>query len=79
MKNDHIQYVYVNASAWKLFAKSRILYAMKQKLLFSNLYISIHSQTSYISGTLGNKIVDHSDVVGASSVSAAPATSSFST
>ena len=28
---------------------------------------------------LGNKIVDHSDVVGASSVDAAPTTSSFST
>ena len=33
-----------------------------------------------ISGTLvGNKIVDHSDVVGASPVGAAPTTSSFST
>ena len=37
-------------------------------------------QTSNISHTLiGNKIVDHSDVVGASPVGAAPATSSFST
>ena len=35
---------------------------------------------SYISRTLvGNKIVDHSDVVGASPVGAAPTTSSFST
>ena len=40
----------------------------------------IHCQTSNISLTLvGNKIVDHSDVVGASPVGAAPTTSSFST
>ena len=38
------------------------------------------SQTSNISGTLvGNKIVDHSDAVGAVPVGAAPTTSSFST
>ena len=37
-------------------------------------------QTSNISDTLvGNKIVDHSDVVGASPVGTAPTTSSFST
>ena len=39
-----------------------------------------YRQTSNISHTLeGNKIVDHSDVVGASPVGAAPTTSSFST
>ena len=39
-----------------------------------------YSQVSNISCTLvGNKIVDHSDVVGASPVGAAPTTSSFST
>ena len=39
-----------------------------------------HRQTSNISGTLvGNKIVDHSDVVGAAPVGAAPTTSSFLT
>ena len=39
-----------------------------------------YRQTSNISQTLtGNKIVDHSDVVGASPVGAAPTTSSFST
>ena len=39
-----------------------------------------YCQTSNISGTLvGNKIVDHSDVAGASPVGAAPTTSSFST
>ena len=40
---------------------------------------SIYRKTSNIRGTLvGNKIVDHSDVVGASPVGAAPTTSSFS-
>ena len=38
-----------------------------------------YRQTSNIWRTLGNKIVDHLDVVGASSVGAAPTTSSFST
>ena len=39
-----------------------------------------YRQTSDIRGTLvGDKIVDHSDVVGASPVGAAPTTSSFST
>ena len=39
-----------------------------------------YRQVSNISGTLaGYKIVDHSDVVGASPVGAAPTTSSFST
>ena len=43
------------------------------------LYYS-YRQVSNISPTLvGNKIVDHSDVVGASPVGAAPTTSSFST
>ena len=40
----------------------------------------IYRKTSNISRTLvGNKIVDNSDVVGASPVAAAPTTSSFST
>ena len=39
-----------------------------------------YHQTSNIRHTkVGNKIIDHSDVVGASSVGAAPTTSSFST
>ena len=38
----------------------------------------LHHQTSNISHALeGNKLVDHSDVVGASPVGAAPTTSSF--
>ena len=39
-----------------------------------------YRQTSYISRTFErNKIIDHSDVVGASPVGAAPTTDSFST
>ena len=38
-----------------------------------------YRKTANTSRTLGNKIVDHSDVVGASPVGAAPTTSSFST
>ena len=42
--------------------------------------IEEYRKTSNIRRTLvGNKIVDHSDVVGASPVGAAPTTSSFST
>ena len=41
--------------------------------------IDYYRQTSNISRTLDNKIVDHSDVVEASPVGAAPTTSSFST
>ena len=42
--------------------------------------IQKYRQVSNIRPTLvGNKIVDHSDVVGASPVGAAPTTSSFST
>ena len=43
-------------------------------------YIHMYCQTSNISNTLvGNKIVDHSDIVGASPVGAAPTSSSFLT
>ena len=44
------------------------------------LQIFIYRQVSNVRRTsVGNKIVDHSDVVGASPVGAAPTTSSFST
>ena len=44
------------------------------------LFLAKYRKTSSIRRTLvGNKIVDHSDVVGASPVGAAPTTSSFST
>ena len=42
--------------------------------------VKTYRKTSNISHTLiGNKIADHSDVVGASPAGAAPTTSSFST
>ena len=42
--------------------------------------MDMHRQASNISRTLvGHKIVDHSDVVGASPVGPGPTTSSFST
>ena len=44
------------------------------------MHYSLYRLTAIISHTLtGNKIVDHSDVVGAAPSGAAPATSSFST
>ena len=44
------------------------------------MYLLIYRETSNIRRTLvGNEIVDHSDLVGASPVGAAPTTSSFST
>ena len=47
-----------------------------RKTVFNSLY----RKSSNIRFTLaGNKIVDHSDVVGASPIGAAPTTSSFST
>ena len=47
---------------------------------YANVRKSKYRKTSSISLTLvGNKIVDNSDVVGASPVGAAPTTSSFST
>ena len=51
----------------------------RSKILKANEEETYH-QVSNIRRTLvGNKIVDHSDVVGASPVGAAPTTSSFST
>ena len=48
-------------------------------LLTFLVYDDLYSQTYYISRTWeGDKIVDHSDVVGASPVGAAPTASSFS-
>ena len=49
-------------------------------LLHEPVMISNYCQVSNIRHTLvGNKIIDHSDVVGASPVGAVPTTSSFST
>ena len=53
---------------------------LKQKQFTHQDPDSIYRQFSNIRRTLaGYKIVDHSDVVGASPVGAAPTTSSFST
>ena len=50
------------------------------KFEFKMAFRMIYDQVSNISCTLvGNKIVDHSDVVGASPGGTAPTTSSFST
>ena len=49
-------------------------------VLFLNFHKEEYRKTSNISHNLvGNTIVNHSDVVGASPVGAAPTTSSFST
>ena len=51
-----------------------------EMMLLKVFLIKNYRETSNIRRTLvGNKIVDHSDVVGASPVGAAPTTSSFST
>ena len=51
-----------------------------QLSLQTDLVLNTYCQTSNIKHTLiGNKLVDHSDVVGASPVDAAPTTSSFLT
>ena len=56
-----------------------ILYAVITNAFYGIIYHH-YRKVSNISRTLvGNKIVDHSDVVGASPVGAAPTTSSFST
>ena len=54
--------------------------AMQCSVIFCLWHFGNYRKTSNISRTLvGNKIADHSDVVGASPVGAAPTTSSFST
>ena len=48
--------------------------------VYAECHLSIYRQTSNVSRTLvDNNIVDHSDVVAASPVGAAPTTSSLST
>ena len=62
-----------NSPSWASYGMSIV--SILKKMLGYN-----YRQVSNISRTLeGNKIVDHSDVVGASPVGAAPTTSSFST
>ena len=62
------------------FSGSEWPFILSLLLLVLVLFCEYYRQTSNISRTLvGNKIVDHSDVVGASPVGTAPATSPFST
>ena len=69
MLHVHVEYRYISNSDWHL-KKVEI------KIIIKNIYC----KTSNIRRILvGNKIVDHSDVVGASPVGAAPTTSQFST
>ena len=75
---------------WLLKVQRRLLFCIGEWISMTirrfkdvewfSLSLSIYPQTSNISYTLvGNKIVDHSDVVGAASVGVAPTTSSFLT
>ena len=66
---------------WKLILTSFVWVTPEKTLSSRSLYfIMSYRKISDISHTLvGYKIVDHSDVVGASPVGAAPTTSSFST
>ena len=74
---------------WKVFIKENEIEsvicemaAISYQAQFADraVYPTNYRQVSNIRRTLvGNKIVDHSDVVGASPVGAAPTTSSFST
>ena len=76
----------VNSKSWRYFAfLIAVLDAISGLAIsisrwFYQLWDSYYRKTSNISRTLvGNKIVDNSDVVGASPIGAAPTTSSFST
>ena len=56
------------------------IYTYAYTYTYTNVYVYTYRLTSNISRALsGNKLADHSDVVGASPVGAAPTTSSFST
>ena len=74
MKAEHLMYYSV-----RVLVSSDIFITTDRSLMkLGHEYI--YRQVSNIRRTLvGNKIVDHSDVVGASPVGAAPTTSSFST
>ena len=66
----------------KEYILRKLVHVHAHTYIFKHLcpYRWTYCQVSNISGTLvGNKIVDHSDVVGAAPVGAAPTTSSFST
>ena len=67
-----------NCIMW--YRQVSVLPVDKQHYFHAEKWHNIYHKTSNIRCTLvGNEIVDHSDVVGASPVGAAPTTSSFST
>ena len=57
--------------------KLNTYYNLEESYNFSQIKITVKSQKRRT--LVGNEIVDHSDVVGASPFNAAPITSSFST
>ena len=68
---------FVKICVWQLNMNEQVNHLNSQVLQYT---IHTYCQTSNISCTLiGNKIVDNSDVVGASPAGAAPTTSSYST
>ena len=70
----------VTANELRQFTARQLAVGHCCPLLEENYSLFYYRKTSSISRTLvGNKIVDNSDVVGASPVGAAPTTSSFST
>ena len=69
---------HVFTGLWRTHGIVRSCYDNDIRLGF-NSFLFKHRQSNNIRRTLGNKIADHSDVVGASPVGPAPATSSFST
>ena len=76
---QYIRINYTHAAKFITIPKSRIITSTSP--IHSNVMkLYMYRKTSNIKRTLvGNKIVNHSDVVGASPVGAAPTTSSFST
>ena len=70
----------INLKNYSMFNLAVRRQAITWKTDADPFHLRIYRKTCNISRTLvGNKIVDHSDVVGASPVGAAPTTSSFST
>ena len=81
--NDNAYFQDILAVLWKSIDVRKLQYPELTRQatvpLPEPMVTEIYCQTSNIRHTLvGNKIADHSDVVGASPVGAAPTTSSFS-
>ena len=79
--NEHVLLIYSGAiicNSFEVWASVDFIYKCP---IFKRVAVGLdYRKTSYISRTsVGDEIVDNSDVVGASPVGAAPTTSSFST